>query len=84
VRKRPAIVLGGVLIAMSGAAAFVTISVRTQEASAVGDPRREAPIVRLVTPARVTGPERAFTGIMERECRATLVFASPVGSSNDL
>jgi hypothetical protein len=38
-KRRPAIVLGGVLLAMLGAAAFVMLSLRTREASAVGDPR---------------------------------------------
>lgn len=47
--------LGGVLLAVLGAAAFATLAVPTQEASAVSDPRREPPIVRLVTPAPVAG-----------------------------
>ena len=51
-KKRPVIVLGAILIAVSGAAAFVTISLRTQ-AAAVADPRLEPPIVRLATAARV-------------------------------
>jgi RND family efflux transporter MFP subunit len=73
-RKRPAVVLGGLLIAMSGAAAFATVSVRTQEASAVSDPRQEAPIVRLATPARVTGFERGFTGVIGARVQSNLGF----------
>ena len=83
-KKRPAVVLGGLLIAVSGAAALATVSMRTQEASAVSDPRLESPIVRLVPAARVTGSERRFTGIIGRGCRAISVFASPVRSWNGL
>ena len=73
-KKRPAVVLGGLLIAVSGAAAFATLSMRTQEASAVSDPRQEAPIVRLVTAARVTGSERGFTGIIGARVQSNLGF----------
>ena len=51
-KRQPAVVLGGLLIAVSGAAAFAIVSLRTQEASAVSDPRQEAPIVRLATAVR--------------------------------
>jgi RND family efflux transporter MFP subunit len=73
-KKGPVVALGGILIAVSGAAAFVAVPIRTQEASAVGDPRQEAPLVRLVTPARVTGPERAFTGIIGARVQSNLGF----------
>jgi RND family efflux transporter MFP subunit len=73
-RKRPAVVLGGIVIAMSGAAAFATVSVRTQEASAVSDPRQEPRIVRLATPARVTGSERGFTGVIGARVEGNLGF----------
>lgn len=74
-RKRPAIVLGGILIAVSGAAAaFATLSIRPQGASAVSDPRQEPPIVRLLTPAQVTGSERAFTGIIAARVQSNLGF----------
>lgn len=56
--------LGGVLLAMLGAAAFVTLSLRTREASAVGDPRQDAPLVRLVTATPATETERRFTGVI--------------------
>ena len=56
-KKRPVIVLGSILIAGSGALAFVTLSDRTQ-AAAVTDPRQETPIVRLVTAAPVTKDQR--------------------------
>jgi RND family efflux transporter MFP subunit len=73
-KKRPAVVLGGLLIAVSGVAAFATVSLRTQEASAVSDPRQEAPIVRLVTAARVTGSERGFTGVIGARVQSNLGF----------
>src|SRR5215216_226955 len=47
-KKRPVIVLGCILVATLGVAAFVTLSIRTQAASPVSDPRQEPPVVRLV------------------------------------
>src|SRR5690349_6371634 len=71
--KGPAIVLGAILIAVSGAAAFVTLAI-PQVASAVSDPRQEPPIVRLVTAASVTGSERGFTGIIGARVQSNLGF----------
>jgi hypothetical protein len=45
---------GGLLTAVSGAAALATVSLRTQGASAVSDPRQETPIVRPATAVRAT------------------------------
>jgi RND family efflux transporter MFP subunit len=73
-KKRPVIVLGGILIAALGTAAFVTVAVRTQEASAVSDPRQAAPIVRLATAARVAGYERGFTGTVGARVESNLGF----------
>jgi RND family efflux transporter MFP subunit len=67
-------VLGGLLIATSGVAAFVTLSLRTPEASAVSDPRQERPLVRLATAAPATGPERGFTGIVGARVQSNLGF----------
>src|SRR5437660_12716217 len=75
--RRPAVVLGGLLIAVSGAAAFAAVSLRTQEVSAVSDPRQEAPIVRLATAARVSGSERSFTGIIGARVESNLGFRVP-------
>ena len=47
---------------------------RTQEASAVSDPRQEPPIVRLATAARVTGSERRFTGVIAARVQSNLGF----------
>src|SRR5205814_40598 len=73
-KMRPAVVLGGLLIAVSGAAAFAMVSLRTEEASAVSDPTQDAPIVRLATAARVTGSERGFTGIIGARVQSNLGF----------
>src|SRR5438270_5455418 len=70
---RPAVVLGGLLIAV-GVAAFVTLSIRTQAASAVSDPRQEPPIVRLATAAWVTGSEQGFTGVIAARVQSNLGF----------
>ena len=73
-KKRAVIVLAGILIAVSGAAAFAALSARTREASAVRDPRQEPPIVRLATAERVTGSERGFTGIIGARVQSNLGF----------
>jgi RND family efflux transporter MFP subunit len=73
-KKRAAVVLGGLLIAGSGAAAFATASLRSQDASAVNDPRQAAPIVRLATAVRVTASERSFTGIVGARVQSNLGF----------
>jgi RND family efflux transporter MFP subunit len=73
-KVRSIVTLGGIVIAVSGAAVFGTLSLPTQGASAVGDPRQEAPLVRLVTPARATGPERSFTGIIGARVQSNLGF----------
>jgi multidrug efflux pump subunit AcrA (membrane-fusion protein) len=73
-KKGRAIVLGGLVIAVSGAAAFITLSIPTQEASAVSDPRLEPPLVRLATAARVSGSERGFTGIIGARVQSNLGF----------
>jgi RND family efflux transporter MFP subunit len=76
-KKRPAVVLGGLLIAVSGAVAFTTVGLRSREATAVGDPRQEAPIVRLATATPVTGSERGFTGIIGARVQSNLGFRVP-------
>jgi RND family efflux transporter MFP subunit len=76
-KAKPSVVLGGLLIPVLGAVAFVTLSLPTREASAVSDPRQEPPIVRLVTAARVTGFERGFTGIIGAKVQSNLGFRVP-------
>ena len=73
-RKRTYLVLAGALIAGVGAAAFVTLSLHAQEASAVGDPRQEPPIVRLAAAMRVTSSERGFTGVIAAKVQSNLGF----------
>jgi RND family efflux transporter MFP subunit len=76
-KKRRALVLGGLLIVVSGVAAFVTLSLPAQEAAAVSDPRQAPPIVKLVTAARVTGSERGFTGVIGARVQSNLGFRVP-------
>jgi len=76
-KKRPMIVVGGVLTAALGAAAVVTLSMHTQEASAVSDPRQEAPIVRIAAAVPVAGSERGFTGIVGARVQSNLGFRVP-------
>ena len=72
-KRRPIIVLGGILIA-AAVVATAFVALRTQEASAVSDPRQEPPIVRLETAARVTGSERGFTGVIGARVQSNLGF----------
>lgn len=72
-KKRP-VLLGGALIAMLAAGAFVTFSIRVREAAAVSDPRLEPPIVSLVTAAQVAGSDRGFTGIIGARVESGLGF----------
>lgn len=73
-RKTGLVVLAGVLIAASGAAAFATFAIPAQKASALTDPRQEPPIVRLVAAARVSGSERGFTGTIGARVESNLGF----------
>ncbi len=73
-KKRPAVVMGGLLVAALGAAAVVALSLRTPEAFAVSDPRQEPPIVRVVAAAQATGSERRFTGTIGARVQSNLGF----------
>jgi RND family efflux transporter MFP subunit len=76
-KRRPAIVLGGVLLAVLGAAAFATLFLRAREASAVIDPRQDAPLVRLVTATQAGESERRFTGVIAARVQSNLGFRVP-------
>ncbi|MER9236658.1 efflux RND transporter periplasmic adaptor subunit [Mesorhizobium sp. M0622] len=76
-KKRLVIGLGGILVAGLGVGAFATLPIRTQAASAAGDPRQEAPIVRLVTAVPVAGSERGFTGTIAARVQSNLGFRVP-------
>src|ERR1700751_6092732 len=76
-KKRPAIVLGGVLLAVLGAAAFATLFLRAREASAVSAPRQDAPLVRLVTATWAAESERRFTGVIAARVQSNLGFRVP-------
>ncbi|MGE0422649.1 MAG: efflux RND transporter periplasmic adaptor subunit [Reyranellaceae bacterium] len=73
-KKRVAVVLGGLLIALSGVAAIAAFSLRTPEAAAVSDPRQDPPIVRLATAVRVNGSQRGFTGVIGARVQSNLGF----------
>jgi RND family efflux transporter MFP subunit len=71
-KRRPIIVLGGILLVAVAATALVTL--RTREAAAVSDPRQEPPFVKMVAAARVTESERGFTGIIGARVQSNLGF----------
>lgn len=73
-KKRPFLVFGGAFLAVGAVAAFVALSFRAPEASALSDPRQEAPIVRLATAAQVKGFERGFTGVVAARVQSNLGF----------
>src|SRR5829696_2766927 len=76
-KKRPVFVLGSLLIAMSGAAALAMVSMRAPQASAVGDPRQDAPLVRLAMPAPAAESDRRFTGAVAARVQSNLGFRVP-------
>src|SRR5437764_12948892 len=73
-KRKPVFVLGGVLLTALGAAAIGAFFIRAQEASALGDPRQEPPVVRLVTAVQGAGSERGFTGIIAARVQSNLGF----------
>jgi RND family efflux transporter MFP subunit len=76
-KLKPVILLGGILIAVSGAAALVALAIRSHEASAVSDTRQDPPFVRLAAAAPVTVSERGFTGIVGARVQSNLGFRVP-------
>lgn len=78
-KKRTAIVLGGVLIVGVAAAAFVMLphSTHPGAAEAATDPRLEPPIVKLAKAMPVTGSDRSFTGSIGAKVQSALGFRVP-------
>ncbi|MEN2989434.1 efflux RND transporter periplasmic adaptor subunit [Tistrella sp. BH-R2-4] len=76
-RQRPIAVAGSVLLAASAAAAFAVLSTNPQTASAVGDPRMKAPIVRSTMATPIGHSERRFTGIVAARVQSDLGFRVP-------
>jgi len=76
-KMRPVFVVGGLLIAISGAAALAMVSMRAPQASAVGDPRQDAPLVRLAMPAPAAESDRRFTGAVAARVQSNLGFRVP-------
>ncbi|TAM94682.1 MAG: efflux RND transporter periplasmic adaptor subunit [Rhizobiaceae bacterium] len=75
--KRPAIVLGVILTAVSGAVAFAAFAIPAQDTPQVNDPRQEPPIVSMATAMRVSGSERSFTGTIGARVESNLGFRVP-------
>jgi RND family efflux transporter MFP subunit len=73
-KKRNLVVIAGVLIAASGAAAFATLSVPAHETSIATDPRQAPPMVRMAAAASVAGYERGFTGTIGARVQSGLGF----------
>jgi RND family efflux transporter MFP subunit len=76
-KRKPVFVLGGVLLTALGAAAFGAFFLRAQEASAVGDPRQDAPLVRLAMAAPAAESDRRFTGAVAARVQSNLGFRVP-------
>jgi len=72
-KVRRAILLGGAVL---GAAALVRL-LPGHDAGAVGDPRQEAPLVRVAAAARFTDSERRFTGVIAARVQSNLGFRVP-------
>ena len=75
-KTRPAVALGGLLIAVSGAA-FAMLVIPTHETSEARDPRQDPPIVRLVKAEPAAGSKRSFTGIIGARVESNLGFRVP-------
>jgi RND family efflux transporter MFP subunit len=76
-KLKPVILVGGILIAVSGVAALGALVIRSHEASAVSDARQDPPIVRLAMATPVTMAERSFTGIVGARVQGNLGFRVP-------
>jgi RND family efflux transporter MFP subunit len=73
-KVRWAMMLGGAVLAVLGAAAVVALSLPGRDAAAIGDPRQEGPLVRLVIVARPNDSERRFTGVIAARVQSNLGF----------
>ncbi|CAN7162537.1 efflux RND transporter periplasmic adaptor subunit [Bosea sp. LjRoot90] len=73
-KKRSVIVAASVVVAASAVAGFVVLSAGPRTASAVSDPRQNAPIVRLATAMPVADAERRFTGVIAARVQSNLGF----------
>ncbi len=73
-QMKSAIVVGGLLFAGVGAAAFGALSLPAHDAAAVSDPRQEPPLVRWAAAAPVANSERRFTGTIGARVESNLGF----------
>ncbi|SIT04587.1 efflux RND transporter periplasmic adaptor subunit [Insolitispirillum peregrinum] len=77
IKKRHAVMLGGLLIAVSGTAAFATLSGPAPDSAATADPRQAPPLVALATAETVAGQQRSFTGTIAARVHSNLGFRVP-------
>ncbi|MCS4306294.1 RND family efflux transporter MFP subunit [Rheinheimera pacifica] len=77
INRKPAIVVGGALLAMLGVIAFVTLFLHGPSTSIEADPRQTPPVVRLATAVPVTGSEQSFTGFIGARVESNLGFRVP-------
>lgn len=75
--RRPAIVVGGVLLAMFGVFACVTLFPYGPNTTIEADPRQTPPVVMLATAVPVTGSELSFTGFIGAKVESNLGFRVP-------
>jgi RND family efflux transporter MFP subunit len=73
-KRRPAIVLGGVLLAMLGAAALISLGSASPVES---DPRQGPPLVQTAIAEPAQAAERAFTGVISARVQSNLGFRVP-------
>lgn len=76
-KKRWALVLVGAVAAVGGVAALVTVSLSSEKAGAVADPRLQSPLVQVATTASAVGVERSFTGLIQARVQTNLGFRVP-------
>jgi RND family efflux transporter MFP subunit len=76
-KERSVIIAASVVLAVSAMAGFIVLSASPRTASAVSDPRQNAPIVRLVAATPVAESERRFTGVIAARVQSNLGFRVP-------
>ncbi|WP_043879000.1 efflux RND transporter periplasmic adaptor subunit [Azorhizobium caulinodans] len=75
--KKPILLVAGVVTAVAGAAGFFALSPSSPHAGPIGDPREEAPLVRVMKIAPTAGLERGFTGLIEARVQSNVGFRVP-------
>lgn len=76
-KKRTALAIGGIATAMSGLAAFITLSDFSRDVVPVSDPRQRSPVVKLAQAIPLNHAERSFTGVIRAKIESDLGFRVP-------